>query len=210
MDNITHISIAVQEISPGEELSISYIDGHLHRKDRLERLSDWGFDCRCAHCTMSEADVKDSDARMDRIYELEEKIEKLVAAGNGVDATLGDELVGLYEAERFWTYIGQAYTRAALLHSLVGNEKETKKYAEKAREAMAREFGPFHKDTIAMAVLEADVKSHWSWRAMKKKMEAKQKVKAGLEAESVRWRMENDTGKETAMNIPLPEIPPSV
>lgn len=34
MDNITNISFAVKDIHPGEELTISYIDGHLSRKER--------------------------------------------------------------------------------------------------------------------------------------------------------------------------------
>ncbi|KAK5651503.1 hypothetical protein OQA88_11957 [Cercophora sp. LCS_1] len=170
IDNITHTSVAIRDIHPGEELTISYIDGHLPRKDRQKRLQDWGFTCTCAHCSMSAEQVAESDRRMERIYEIEEDLERMVSTGN-IDPTRGDELVKLYEEERFETYIGQALTRAALLHSLVGNETMAVRYANMAWEAMAREYGEWHKDTQAMKLLAEEPTRHWSFAALKKKME---------------------------------------
>lgn len=179
MENITHISVAVRDIHPGEELTISYIDGHLPRKDRQDRLKDWGFTCTCPHCSMSAADIAASDARMERITKIEADLETMVATGT-IDPTLGDELVALYEQEKFETYIGQAFTRAALLHSLVGNETMAVRYAGMAYEAMAREYGEWHKDTQAMKLLHEAPAQHWSWEALKKKAErqAKQAVES--------------------------------
>ncbi|KAK0632653.1 hypothetical protein B0T14DRAFT_598083 [Immersiella caudata] len=168
IDNITHNSIAVQDIQPGEELTISYIDGHLSRKERQKRLSDWDFKCTCAHCSMSDEEAAVSDARMERIYAIEEDLEKMVAGKKKIDTEAADELLRLYKEERFITYIGQAYTRAALLHSLMGHEKETKELAKEAAEAMRIEYGEHNSDSKAMKLLAEDTKAHWSWDAMRK------------------------------------------
>lgn len=177
MDNITHISIAVRDIAPGEELTISYIDGHMSRAERQSRLGDWGFKCTCPHCSMSAEDVAASDKRMDEIYAIEDDLEKQVSAGVIIDPGLGDKLVRLYEAEKFDSYIGQALTRAALVHSLLGNEKEATSYADKAYEALAREHGEWNKDAKAMKLLAENPTKHWSWQALKKKAEREAKQK---------------------------------
>ncbi|KAK4451375.1 hypothetical protein QBC34DRAFT_483919 [Podospora aff. communis PSN243] len=180
MDNITHYSVAVQDIQPGEELTVSYIDGHMSRKDRQKRLDDWDFKCKCAQCTMSDEDVAASDARMERIYAIEADLEKMVAGKMKINTDLADELLELYVKERFFTYIGQAYTRAALLHSLMGHEKETKELAKKAAEAMLREYGPDNSDSKAMKLLSEDMTAHWSWDAMRK-YDERQKQRAQAE-----------------------------
>lgn len=177
MENITHLSVAVRDIHPGEELTISYIDGHLPRHERQKRLADWGFTCTCPHCSLSPAEVEASNHRMERIYKIEADLEEMVSTGN-IDPTLGDELVQLYEEEKFETYIGQAFTRAALLHSLVGNETMAIKYAGMAYEAMAREYGERHKDTQAMKTLHERPTEHWSWAALIKKAERQAEMAA--------------------------------
>ncbi|KAK0656925.1 hypothetical protein B0T16DRAFT_316690 [Cercophora newfieldiana] len=200
MDNITHLSVAVQDIQEGEELTISYIDGHLPRKERQSRLSDWGFKCTCAHCSMSEKDVEDSDLRMERIYAIEEDLEKMVSGEKDIDTKLGDELVRLYEEERFWTYIGQAYTRAALLHSLMGHEKATQEYAKKAAESMKLEYGAQNSDAKAMKLLSENMKEHWSWDAMRKQEERKKQIVLEQEQkkkkENILWKAEDITAED--------------
>jgi hypothetical protein len=182
MDNITLYSVAVQDIQPGEELTISYIDGHMSRKDRQKRLDDWDFKCQCAQCTMSDEEVAASDARMERIYAIEADLEKMVAGKMKINTDLGDELLELYIKERFFTYIGQAYTRTALLHSLMGHEKETQELAKKAAEAMLMEYGEHNSDSKAMKLLSEDMKSHWSWDAMRK-YDERQKQREQVEKE---------------------------
>ncbi|KAK1757823.1 SET domain-containing protein 5 [Echria macrotheca] len=167
IENITHISVAVRDIHPGEELTVSYIDGLQPRAERQSRLSDWGFACTCAHCRMSDAEAAASDTRMERIQNIEGALEKMMASGSGIDPRLGDELVRLLHEERLESYLGQAYTRAALLHSLVGNGDEAVRYARLAREALIREFGERSKDAKAMNLLAEEPEKHWSWGALK-------------------------------------------
>lgn len=98
----------------------------------------------------------------------------MVSGTKEIDTNFVDELVKLYEAEKFWTYIGQAYTGAALLYSLMRHERETKVYANKAAEAMELEFGNHNWDTQAMKLLSEDMTAHWSWDAMRKTEGARQ------------------------------------
>lgn len=117
---------------------------------------------------MSDAQVAASDARIERIATIQAHLEKMVAGQIPIDTALADELVQGYEDERLWTSIGQTYTRAALLHSLRGNEKEARELAKKAAEAMELEYGVQNKDAQAMKLLSEDPTAHWSWNALKR------------------------------------------
>ena len=81
----------------------------------------------------------------------------------GLTPELGLKLVKLYEDERLQTYLGQAYTRAALIFSMHGDERNTTKYATLAAETVAVEFGERAKDVVAMRQLAKNPRGHWSW-----------------------------------------------
>jgi len=168
LDNITHITTAVRDIHPGEELTISYIDGHLPRHERQSRLRDWGFECTCPHCSLPAAEVAASDMRMERIRIIEDELGDMISGEEEVDTSLGEELVQLYDEERFWMYIGPALGRAALVHAVAGNEMEAVEYARRAAEALAREKGPTHAETLSMRVLKERPREHWAWASGKK------------------------------------------
>lgn len=131
---------------------------------------------------MSPADITASDARMKRIYAIEEDIKKMISGEKEAEVELGDELIRLYEEEKFEIYIGQAYARAALLHSLMGDVDETQVLARKAADALKFEFGEEHEDTRAMKVLAEDRERHWSWDAVRRfeeMMESERKEERG-------------------------------
>jgi len=117
---------------------------------------------------MSPAEIAASDARLKRIHTIEEDVKKMLSGDKETDAEQGDELIRLYEEEKFDIYMGQAYARAALLHSLMGDVGETYVLARKAADALAFEFGEEHEDTRAMKVLAEDRESHWSWDAVRR------------------------------------------
>lgn len=117
---------------------------------------------------MSRADIAASDARIEYIRVLEEDINKMLSGEKPVEVTAGEELIRLYEEEKFDLYMGQAYTRAALLHSMMGDEEGTQVLARKAADAMELEFGEDHEDTRAMKVLVEDRETHWSWDIVRK------------------------------------------
>ena len=45
---LTYTTIAVRDIHPGEELTLSYIFLQTVKSDRQEQLSTWGFNCSCS------------------------------------------------------------------------------------------------------------------------------------------------------------------
>lgn len=54
--------LALQEISVGEEVAISYIDEEMGLRERREALRDYGFKCSCAKCTTSKGARKTKKA----------------------------------------------------------------------------------------------------------------------------------------------------
>ncbi|KAI1501958.1 hypothetical protein F5X99DRAFT_408577 [Biscogniauxia marginata] len=166
INNMTHTTVAVRDIPPGEELSISYIDLLLPRADRRRRLHKWGFECGCAQCAMGADGTAASDARLRRIARL--KADLGAFNRTVVAADTGAELVALYEAERLDSYLGNAYTRAALNYALFGEEEKARAYAGAAVEALEREYGPGFGDAKAMRVLAENPRAHWTWGKRRK------------------------------------------
>ncbi len=160
-NNITHTSVAVRDIQPGEELSISYIDVSIPRAARRKRLRDWGFDCSCSQCRMSDADAAASDANLERIKQLEADLDNFTEMH--VTADTGAELVELYETERLHIYLAPAYTRAAINYALFGQVRMSQQYAAAAADAASREYGPDATDVRPMKLLAEDPRKHWSW-----------------------------------------------
>ncbi|KAI1469302.1 SET domain-containing protein [Daldinia caldariorum] len=161
ISNMTHTTVAARDIEPGQELSISYIELILSREERRSRLRKWGFECTCSHCRMSDDEAAASDARLQRIEELESALENFNEAI--VTAETGAQLADLYEKERLDVYLGPVYTRAALNFALFGEEAKAREYALAAVEAVERESGPDAADARAMRVLAGNPKAHWTW-----------------------------------------------
>ena len=44
------VILAKQDIAPGQEVTISYIDESMGYDDRQRALQDYGFQCRCPRC----------------------------------------------------------------------------------------------------------------------------------------------------------------
>lgn len=152
---------AVRDISAGEELSISYIDAAMPRRERLERLRRYGFDCACAQCSLKQAAAAASDARMHKIAHLKNALDR---RGGGVTASTGAELVALYEMERLDMYLGKAHMRAALNYALFGDVSAARREAGKALDALVREYGPLAEDIPSMRTLAERPEEHWTWQ----------------------------------------------
>lgn len=165
MANLTHTTVAVRDIPPGEELTVSYIFGKTARAERLTQLSEWGFTCQCSQCTLPTREAGASDIRIRQIKELEDEIEKIMSrpGGKGVKPEMAGKLVELYLEERLEAYLAPVYTKAALIYSMFGNEKRASEYAREAVGALERETGPHAKDIKSMEKLAENPKGHWSW-----------------------------------------------
>ncbi|KAK3989986.1 SET domain-containing protein 5 [Cladorrhinum sp. PSN332] len=167
LTDLTHTTIAVRDIHPGEELTVSYIYGQHVRAERQKQLKEtWGFDCACSQCTLPELESMASDARVREIRRLEKEIEDKMATNNGRDVKpeMGGRLVKLYLDERLEAYMAPTYTRAALIYSMFGNEEKALEYAREAVAALDRELGSEAGDVVSMREMLDDLKGHWSWR----------------------------------------------
>ena len=161
INNITQTTVAVRDIQKGEELTISYIDAVIPRAERQERLQDWGFNCSCSHCLMSDKEAALSDANIKHIKQLESDLDNF--AENFVNADTGEELVDLYKHERLDIYFAAAYTRAAINFALFGRVEKSMEYAKHAVEALVIENGPDAADLGPMRILAEEPQRHWSW-----------------------------------------------
>jgi len=157
--------VAVRDIAPGEELTVSYIYGKSIRAERQSQLQEWGFTCTCSQCTLPEAEVGASDNRVRQIKELEDEIETLMsrAGGKGMKPEMGGKLVELYLDERLDAYLAPTYTRAAPIYSMFGHEERATEYAREAALALERETGPHAADIGSMRRLAENPRAHWSW-----------------------------------------------
>ncbi|CAP67179.1 uncharacterized protein PODANS_1_21930 [Podospora anserina S mat+] len=106
--------VAYKDISPGEELSISYAPLNILSADRSELLKWWGFTCTCALCQNPTA-IKKSDKQRNRIQALleefdtpsrltEEKIAEIeqLVREEGMEGQMGDlyNIIGNVYAQR--------------------------------------------------------------------------------------------------------------
>ncbi|SPQ18409.1 11710e0e-142a-46de-943a-1574ed97504a [Thermothielavioides terrestris] len=165
INNLTHTTIAVRDIPRGEELTISYIYPLAPLSTRQTQLRDWDFTCTCAQCTLPATASAQSDARIRQIAALEDEIEAIMArpGAPGLRPAMGIRLIELHLEERLHAYLGPAYTWAAIIAAMFGDEARAREYAAEAALALEREVGPHAKDAKAMRRLADDVRGHWAW-----------------------------------------------
>lgn len=162
-EQLAHHTYAVRDVAIGEELTISYMnpfETHAVRQQHI--LQSWGFKCACPHCSMSEGGVKESDARLYEIDEIEAELGDF--SSRKASLKMVQRLLRLYELERLDAKIHGAYVLAALNYNLFGDAKNAKKYAELAVQAGVVEFGPDAEDVKAMRALAANPRQHFTWR----------------------------------------------
>ncbi|KAI1435187.1 SET domain-containing protein [Xylaria sp. CBS 124048] len=166
LNNMTMTAVAVRDIQPGEELTVSYVDVFLPSKARKERIRNWGFECACSLCQATKEETIASDERLRRIRQLASDLSNFKNVTRTGD--MGAEYVALHEEEGLSAQLGSAYTRAALNFALFGDEEQTRIYALKAAEQLSIEKGPESEDAHTMRNLAADPRTHWSWGKRKK------------------------------------------
>lgn len=165
--DLVHRTTIVRDVAPGEELAISYLDSLAPRVERQHRARlAWGFECRCAQCSLTEDAAVASDGRLAEIAELERRLSDVKS-----DVTLNtvERYVGLFTEERLEAKLAGAYTTAALNYNLLGKSGLAVKYARLAIEAGMMENGPAAPDVKAMRVLARDPEKHFTWRARLRK-----------------------------------------
>ncbi|KAI1331227.1 hypothetical protein F5Y16DRAFT_395664 [Xylariaceae sp. FL0255] len=154
---------AVRPILPGEEITLSYIglfETRATRRSRLERT--WHFNCTCSLCTQDEAQAAASDARIRQIENLRTHFSDWTSASK-VTTQMAELMVSLYEEERMWAGMYEAYAFAALEWNGIGEPWLATKYARLAIQHGLAVLGSKDKEVWDMKRLARDPWDHWSW-----------------------------------------------
>ncbi|KAI2465176.1 SET domain-containing protein [Annulohypoxylon bovei var. microspora] len=123
--------IALRDIEPGEEINITYVPLGKKREERQIGLRKWGFNCTCALCTASKAEVAASDYRRQKIKDMREEVMKAVEAWDGTKAVkLTHEVLELMRAEDLAPLYSSQYEIMARLYWKAGDKKTGTKYAK--------------------------------------------------------------------------------
>ncbi|KAK3333942.1 hypothetical protein B0T19DRAFT_449237 [Cercophora scortea] len=165
---LTQYIHAIRPISPGEEITLSYIDPAMKRSVRQKRLRTWGFQCVCHHCTQERARVEASDARIKQINDIKPDFRNW-EPDSRASPQMAELLISLSEQEQLWGMMYEAYALAALEYNGVGDPWTAIKYARLAVEWGIWSVGEKQDDVVEMARLAEDPLAHWSWMMRSKR-----------------------------------------
>ncbi|TQV90370.1 phosphotransferase enzyme family protein [Cordyceps javanica] len=158
---LTHYVHAITDIHPGTELTITYIDPHMQREDRMRTLFDtWGFNCSCSTCSLAAQLSRASDARLD---EIEEILEDFDEDEEIMSSTMALTLISLYEQERLYGPLAEAYRFAATAFCAEGDVWNTVKYANLAIEIGMLENGFDSENLESLRRLSDDPEEQPCW-----------------------------------------------
>ena len=101
--------VANQDITEGEEITISYIDHSKQRTERQRELRNWAIDCQCPVCDVNHPDSRAHEYRLKRIARLYEDLPKNHSGHFGA---------------------GMSRSRSILEHAAVWSRKRIKLYSE--------------------------------------------------------------------------------
>ncbi|KAI0171518.1 hypothetical protein BJ166DRAFT_518980 [Pestalotiopsis sp. NC0098] len=167
-ETFTQNVFAVRPILAGEEITITYVELLLPRDQRLERLEEtWHFPCACTACTQVDRIVEASDARIAQILALQGQFADYTGASHATPE-MAEALVSLYEQERLWSRLYEAYTFAAVEFNAAGRVWEAVKYARLAVQHGFVAAGPKNEDGYELAALAENPTTHWSYMMRRK------------------------------------------
>ncbi|KAL3422705.1 hypothetical protein PVAG01_06861 [Phlyctema vagabunda] len=163
-NTLTHKVHATRTIYVGEELTFSYIDEKQTQSARQSHLlSHWGFKCSCQHCSLPLEERLQSDARIQEINGLRDKLtSKTASAGSAVTPDMAVRLIELYKEEGLKN-MAEAYMLAALCYCAWMNEGETKRYARQAVESWLVWEKEGMKNKEVLRGLESNARGSWCW-----------------------------------------------
>ncbi|KAH0526558.1 hypothetical protein TsFJ059_009861 [Trichoderma semiorbis] len=159
-ETLTHYVHAMTDITPGTEITITYIDPHRSRENRLKKLSSlWGFQCSCSLCSLHPDLVHESDERLDQINTIRERLEDWETA----PPHMALALLSLYEQERLHAPSSLAYWYAALTSCAEGLYWDTIRYARLAIELGMLDYGFKDEDFQLMRSLAKEPEKETCW-----------------------------------------------
>ena len=161
---MTHYVHAIQDILPGEELTISYIDSEKDRARRMKLLKrNWGFQCSCSACTAHPELVAESDSRLHQIASLYKALDDWTP-NTSATPQAAELLISLYQQERLHTSLATAYKYAAEVYSSFGKKYEAMRYARLSTEMSMLDKGFGEVDVKEMREMSSRPELSWSWK----------------------------------------------
>lgn len=129
---------------------------------RLAHLNEsWHFPCSCSACTQNKQMTDASDSRVHQIQEIRKQLRNW--DNSPATPALAELLISLYQQERLWTMIYEAYTYAAIEYNGDGSPWLATKYARLAIQHGLATAGPQDSDVNEMIALARNPWEHWSW-----------------------------------------------
>ncbi|KAB5583569.1 hypothetical protein GE09DRAFT_1212148 [Coniochaeta sp. 2T2.1] len=124
-------AVALRDIEPGEEATISYAEfGTTYGQRQHALLHTWGFRCTCELCTSSSEVLVASDKRRGRIGEIREEIVGLVREARfGRAIEMSQEMIELVLREELVAHLGEHYEVLTRLYYAVRDREGTERYA---------------------------------------------------------------------------------
>jgi hypothetical protein len=159
---------ATRDISPGEELTLSYINPLMTHSQRTTKLKrNWGFNCSCPLCELSNSNSArgaESDSRINTILKMRDELRDWTEGRSSrACPEMAELLVSLYEMERLWGLMHEAYALAALEWNAAGEPWTAVKFARLAVEWGIPHLGEGDGDIRELRKLAEDPWGHWSW-----------------------------------------------
>ncbi|PCH35098.1 hypothetical protein WOLCODRAFT_155770 [Wolfiporia cocos MD-104 SS10] len=161
---------AVRNIAKGEELCLCYIESWADRATRQRELREhFGFDCRCAVCSLTGNALRSSDRRRSSLPVLYQEI-----AACGSNPALGVRkiklaLKTLSEEGMLDTGASSFYDDAFQFCVFVADVKNAKAWAEKALESVTRLRGSDSEDAQQIEKHLRDPRTHMFFGVMGRK-----------------------------------------
>ncbi|KZS89515.1 hypothetical protein SISNIDRAFT_479733 [Sistotremastrum niveocremeum HHB9708] len=164
---------ALKPIPANTELLTTYFTSRLPRSQRRDYLlQHYHFACDCALCSLPEAEVKESDARMEEIEELRKKLGLWATEGEG--GIEGDEAIrvinkywAVSEAEAYWSERGQMASDAAHVAAAHSDRLATTAWAGLASIWYGYELGADSDPAQAMGYFAYNPEGHFAWGTRK-------------------------------------------
>ncbi|GAB0138347.1 hypothetical protein EsDP_00006583 [Epichloe bromicola] len=159
---LTHKVYTIQDVEPGQELTISYIEPIATYEERRQIIQTWGFNCSCSACELPEAERRDSDRSIGLIREYTRELQDWTDQSRGTPG-LAERLVRLYREERLYTDVADAFQLAAWAYGAVRDRYNALRMASCAVGyglTAWREMGIRINDTLLFMM---DPEAHWTW-----------------------------------------------
>lgn len=186
----------MRDVEAGEEITISYLaESATYAAAQAHLRSVFGFACACERCSLPEPERARSDARLNKIAQLDEQI----GVGVGIVATPLAYLRHAHEMKRLMDEEGIQDARVARLYYDAfqiaianGDEARAKVFAERAHAMRVITEGHDSPDTARMKAYAERPAGYRLFGTTMKWRQASKKIPRGLEGEAFEkwlWRL---------------------